>query len=413
MNLGREKERVILVGVAPGGGAVQEAEASLEELAKLVEAAGAICVSMVLQNREQIHAATYVGKGKLAEIRELLWETQATGIVCDDELSPVQIRNLERELETKVMDRTLVILDIFALRAFTKEGKLQVELAQLRYRAARLIGLGNSLSRLGGGIGTRGPGEKKLETDRRVIQERIGRLKAELKQVEKHREVTRAQRKRNNSYVAAIVGYTNAGKSTLLNRLTQADVREEDHVFVTLDPTTRVFTLPGGHHILLTDTVGFIQKLPHHLVEAFHSTLEEAKFADIILHVVDASNPQAEMHLRVVYETLKQLGIVNKPVITLFNKADRLEEKPFLVDPVAEKSLFISARSGEGLLELSKLLEDYVRRRNVYVEKCFSYEDMPRIQLLREKGELLSLEYRGEGVFVQGYIPPELRQFFE
>ena len=230
----------------------------------------------------------------------------ATGIICDDELSPAQLNNLERELDCKVMDRTLLILDIFAARAITSEGKIQVELAQLRYRSARLVGLRESLSRLGGGIGTRGPGEKKLETDRRLIRTRISALKQELSQVEKHRELIRSSRARGNMKTAAIVGYTNAGKSTLLNTLTGSEVLSEDKLFATLDPTTRLLNLKDGQQILLTDTVGFIHKLPHHLVEAFKSTLEEAKYADYIIHVVDSSNPQAEMQMHVVYETIKR-----------------------------------------------------------------------------------------------------------
>ena len=246
---------------------------------------------MVIQNREQQHPGTYVGKGKIEELKSMIWELRATGIVCDDELSPAQMKNLQDELDVKVMDRTLIILDIFAARASTSEGKIQVELAQLRYRSARLVGLRESLSRLGGGIGTRGPGEKKLETDRRLIRTRISALKAELAQVEKHRELIRGKRTRGNLKTAAIVGYTNAGKSTLLNTLTGAGILAEDKLFATLDPTTRVLELKDGQQILLTDTVGFIRKLPHHLVEAFKSTLEEAKYADYILSLIHISEP--------------------------------------------------------------------------------------------------------------------------
>ena len=319
------EERVILIAVNGDGG---EAAASLDELEELVNTAGAVCVDKIIQNREQIHPGTYLGKGKVDEVKERLWELEATGIVCDDELSPAQLRNLEELLSTKVMDRTMVILDIFASRARTREGKIQVELAQLKYRAARLVGLRKSLSRLGGGIGTRGPGEKKLEVDRRLIHERIGQLKSELEDVKRHRELSRQQRSRTHTPVAAIVGYTNAGKSTLLNRLTQAGILAEDKLFATLDPTTRALELPSGEKILLTDTVGFIHKLPHHLIEAFKSTLEEAKYSDVILHVVDCSNPHMDMQMHVVYETLRQLEIENKEIITVFNKIDRLEE-PF------------------------------------------------------------------------------------
>ena len=321
--VGDVKERVILVGVCVNDG--DDTEESIEELEELAKTAGAITVAKVIQNREAYHPGTYIGKGKIEEIKELAGHLEATGIVCDDELSPAQIKNLEDMLQLKVIDRTVMILDIFAARASTKEGKIQVELAQLRYRSTRLIGLGNSLSRLGGGIGTRGPGEKKLEVDRRLIKERISILKRELEGVRQNRETLRMKRQRNAVPVVAIVGYTNAGKSTLLNTLTNANVLEEDKLFATLDPTTRNLELKSGQQILLTDTVGFIRKLPHHLIEAFKSTLEEAKYADIILHVVDASNPQADMQMHIVYETLEQLGVKDKPVITAFNKQDRLE----------------------------------------------------------------------------------------
>ena len=283
------EERVILTAVSVADG--DDTESSLDELEELVKTAGGVVAGRLIQNREKIHPGTYLGKGKIDELRELIWETDATGIVCDDELSPAQLKNLEDALETKVMDRTMVILDIFARHATTREGKLQVELAQLKYRAVRLVGLRNSLSRLGGGIGTRGPGETKLEIDRRRIHDRISQLKSELEQVQRHREISRQQRERSHTLRAAIVGYTNAGKSTLLNRLTNAGILAEDKLFATLDPTTRNFRLPDGQEILLTDTVGFIRKLPHHLVEAFKSTLEEAKYCDLILHVVDSSNP--------------------------------------------------------------------------------------------------------------------------
>ena len=286
------QEKVILVGVSFREG--DDTQDSMIELAELVETAGAEVTGTTVQSRDGIHPGTYVGSGKLQEIRQMIFDLQATGIVCDDELSPAQLRNMEKELDCKVMDRTLVILDIFASRASTSEGKIQVELAQLRYRLSRLTGLGTSLSRLGGGIGTRGPGEKKLEMDRRLIKTRLSQLKRELEEVRQHREITRGQRSRNHTKVAAIVGYTNAGKSTLLNRLTDANVLEEDQLFATLDPTTRNLRLDSGQEILLTDTVGFIRKLPHHLIEAFRSTLEEAKYADFIIHVVDASNPQRE-----------------------------------------------------------------------------------------------------------------------
>ena len=362
------EECVILVGVQESFS--EDVEESLDELAELCETAGAQVAGRVIQNREKIHPGTYVGKGKIDEIALLMEELDATGIVCDDELSPAQLNNLEKELDCKVMDRTLIILDIFAARANTSEGNIQVELAQLRYRAARLVGLRNSLSRLGGGIGTRGPGEKKLEMDRRLIHARISQLKAELVQVQKHRELIRSKRKKDQMVVAAIVGYTNAGKSTLLNTLTDAGVLEEDKLFATLDPTTRLLELPGGQNILLTDTVGFIRKLPHHLIEAFKSTLEEAKYADIIIHVVDASNPQKEKQMHVVYETLKDLGVKDQPILTLFNKQDRIENPEILKDMKADKTLKISAKTGQGLDdlkdELEKILHSALNRYLVY-----------------------------------------------
>lgn len=400
------EERVILVGVQESF--AEDVAESLDELAELCETAGAQVVGRVIQNREKIHPGTYVGKGKMDEIALLMEELDATGIVCDDELSPAQLNNLEKELDCKVMDRTLIILDIFAARANTSEGNIQVELAQLRYRAARLVGLRNSLSRLGGGIGTRGPGEKKLEMDRRLIHARISQLKAELAQVQKHRELIRSKRKKDQLTVAAIVGYTNAGKSTLLNTLTDAGVLEEDKLFATLDPTTRLLELPGGQNILLTDTVGFIRKLPHHLIEAFKSTLEEAKYADIIIHVVDASNPQKEKQMHVVYETLKDLGVKDKPVLTLFNKQDRIEKPEILKDMKADKTLKISAKTGQGLEELKDELEKILRSRSILLERIFPYEKAGLIQIVRVKGQLLEEEYRGDGIYVKAFVPAEI-----
>lgn len=400
------EERVILVGVQESF--AEDVAESLDELAELCETAGAQVVGRVIQNREKIHPGTYVGKGKMDEIALLMEELDATGIVCDDELSPAQLNNLEKELDCKVMDRTLIILDIFATRANTSEGNIQVELAQLRYRAARLVGLRNSLSRLGGGIGTRGPGEKKLEMDRRLIHARISQLKAELAQVQKHRELIRSKRKKDQLTVAAIVGYTNAGKSTLLNTLTDAGVLEEDKLFATLDPTTRLLELPGGQNILLTDTVGFIRKLPHHLIEAFKSTLEEAKYADIIIHVVDASNPQKEKQMHVVYETLKDLGVKDKPVLTLFNKQDRIEKPEILKDMKADKTLKISAKTGQGLEELKDELEKILRSRSILLERIFPYEKAGLIQIVRAKGQLLEEEYRGDGIYVKAFVPAEI-----
>lgn len=399
-------EKVILVGVSEQDG--DDAEDSLAELAELVKTAGAVVAGTLIQNRELIHPGTYVGTGKVHEIAELVEESGATGIVCDDELTPAQLKNLEAALNTKVMDRTLIILDIFAARATTSEGKIQVELAQLKYRLSRLTGFGRSMSRLGGGIGTRGPGEKKLEMDRRLIKDRIAQLNRELREVRQHREITRAQRERKQIPVAAIVGYTNAGKSTLLNRMTDAGVLEEDKLFATLDPTTRLLALPGRQEILLTDTVGFIRKLPHHLIEAFKSTLEEAKYADYILHVVDASNPQMDKQMHIVYDTLYHLDVRNKTVITLFNKQDAVLEHEPLRDFKADHVLNISARTGEGLERLKELLCELLWENKVLVERTVSYTDAGIIQQIRKSGELLEEDYRPEGIFIRAYVPMEL-----
>lgn len=400
------EEKVVLVGVSEQEG--DDAEDSVAELAELVKTAGAAVVGTLIQRRELIHPGTYVGTGKVQEIAEMIESLGATGIVCDDELSPAQLKNLESMLNTKVMDRTLIILDIFAARATTSEGKIQVELAQLKYRLSRLTGLGRSMSRLGGGIGTRGPGEKKLEMDRRLIKNRIAQLNRELKEVRQHREITRAGRERSQVPVAAIVGYTNAGKSTLLNRLTDAGVLEEDKLFATLDPTTRMLELPGKQQILLTDTVGFIRKLPHHLIEAFKSTLEEAKYADYILHVVDASNPQREKQMHIVYDTLYHLDIKEKTIVTLFNKQDAVTEQEPLRDFKADHTLNISAKRGTGLEELKVLLSELLRENKILVERTVPYGEAGIIQQIRKSGELLEEDYRPEGIYIKAYVPMSL-----
>ena len=378
------EERVILVAVRKSDR--ENTEQSLDELCELASTAGAVTVARVIQNLDNFNPATYIGKGKIDEIKELIIEYDATGIICDDELSPAQMNNLSDALEIKVMDRTLLILDIFAARANTNEGKIQVELAQLRYRSSRLSGLGNALSRLGGGIGTRGPGETKLEMDRRIIHERIGQLKHELEAVVTHRELTRSQRSRSNIPVVAIVGYTNAGKSTLLNTLTGAGILAENKLFATLDPTTRGLELESGQQILLTDTVGFISKLPHHLVEAFKSTLEEAVYADIILHVVDASNPAMDSQMYVVYDTLEKLGAGDKPIITAFNKIEIAGNK-VLKDFKADKTVNISALHGDGLTELKDTIEEVLRESKIYIEKTYSYTEASKISLIRKYGQ--------------------------
>ncbi len=400
------EEQVILVGISEQDG--DDAEDSLAELAELVKTAGASVVGKLIQKREGIHPGTYVGTGKVEEIAELLLQTGATGIVCDDELTPAQLKNLENLLDIKVMDRTLIILDIFAARATTSEGKIQVELAQLRYRLSRLAGLGRSMSRLGGGIGTRGPGEKKLEIDRRLINDRIAQLNRELKEVVKHREITRAKREKNAVPVVAIVGYTNAGKSTLLNHLTHAEVLEEDKLFATLDPTTRLLELEGHQKVLLTDTVGFIRKLPHHLIEAFKSTLEEAKYADYLFHVVDASNPQRDKQMHIVYETLDRLGVNNKKIVTLFNKMDQTDHEEPLQDFRADHILMISAAKEEGLEDVKSLLVEMLREDKIYVERVIPYAQAGILQLVRTSGELIFEEYVPEGIAIKAYVPMEV-----
>lgn len=396
-------EKVILVGVQLDNG--ENEESLLDELEELVKTAGGIVVGKIIQSREQFHPATYIGKGKLDEIRVLIDELDATGIVCDDELSPAQLKNLEDELNTKVMDRTMVILDIFAARANTSEGKIQVEMAQLKYRMTRLSGFGKALSRLGGGIGTRGPGEKKIETDRRIIRERISRLSVQLKEIEQHRQIIRKKRKNISTPIAAIVGYTNAGKSTLLNKLTDAGVLSEDKLFATLDPTTRALIIPDGEKVLLTDTVGFIRKLPHHLIEAFKSTLQEAKFADIIIHVVDSSNPDMDKHIKTVYEILESLEVGDKPIITLYNKSDLVQSNICGIDPKAKQTIKISAKTGEGLEAFLKELQNIIRDGCQKIEQLFAYADAGKIQLIREYGKVLKEEYREDGIYIEAWMP--------
>ena len=399
-------EKVILVGVAFDTD--DDTERSLDELGELAKTAGAQTVGRMIQTRDNFHPATYIGKGKIEELRLMIDELDATGIICDDELSPAQFKNLEDELGIKVMDRTMVILDIFAARATSSEGKIQVEMAQLKYRSIRLAGFGTSMSRLGGGIGTRGPGEKKIETDRRLIRDRISKLSVDLKDMKEHRDVQRSKRAKTSTPVAAIVGYTNAGKSTLLNKLTDAGVLSENKLFATLDPTTRVLKLPNTDKVLLTDTVGFIRKLPHNLIEAFKSTLEEAKYADIIIHVVDSVHPDMDRQIAAVYETLDELQVGDKPVITLFNKTDLAGNAETIKDMRAKCSMRVSAKTGEGIDEFLDELGKILRENRIHINRCFKYQDAGRIQLIREFGTLISEEYTQDGIEVEAYVPKEI-----
>ena len=349
--------------------------------------------------------ATYIGSGKAMELKISLVAREADGVICDDELTPAQMRNLSDLLDTKVIDRTMLILDIFAAHAHTSEGKLQVEMAQLKYRLSHLVGAGKAMSRLGGGIGTRGPGETKLETDRRVIGKRIARLSAEIKEMQKVRSMTRKRRMGHLTPVVAIVGYTNAGKSTLINRLTDSSVLSEDKLFATLDPTTRTCVMHGGQEVLFTDTVGFINKLPHQLIDAFRSTLEEAKYADVILHVADASDSELDLHLQVVYKTLRELDVTGKPVITAFNKCDLLTGEERLIDVYADNWVRISAKTGYNIDALLDTIEDTLQKNRRYVECLIPYSDGKRLDQFHRYGQILVEEYLEEGVSIKAYMP--------
>ena len=423
-----EGEKYILFSISWGD--EEKANRSLDELEDLLKTAGGISVAKMVQNLNIPDRASYIGKGKVEELKQLMESMEADAVLCDDELSPAQHRNLAEALDAKVVDRTMLILDIFAGRATTKEGKIQVEMAQLKYRASRLTGKGTALSRLGGGIGTRGPGESKLESDRRAIQRRVDSLSREIKTMERVRKTTRKKRQDGSVPVVAIVGYTNAGKSTLLNRLTSSEILAEDKLFATLDPTTRICRLPGGQEVLLTDTVGFINKLPHELIDAFRSTLEEARYADVILHMRDASSPDMELHMEVVYDTLKDLGIKDKPIITCFNKIDKVEpmtfadresereiegaeehehEHPLFIDVNSNHSLEISVKTGQGMSEFFQTLENVLRENRRYIEMTIPYGDMGKIALIRKHGQLLEEKYVDEGVSIKAYLPPSLK----
>ncbi len=400
-----QKEKAILLAVDIGDG--NDVDASLDELKELADTADAEVVGRLIQAREAFHPATYIGKGKMDEVKDMALFTEADTLICDDELTPAQMKNLSDALGMKVIDRTVLILDIFAKHARTGEGKLQVELAQLRYRSSHLIGMGKVLSRLGGGIGTRGPGETKLEVDRRQIRERISNLNHKLKDMVKNRDVMRAGRTEARVPTIAIVGYTNAGKSTLINRLTNAGVLSEDKLFATLDTTTRALTLDSGQKLLFTDTVGFIHKLPHTLIKAFRSTLEEAGYADILLHVVDGSNPRHEEQMKVVYETLKELDIEGKPVITAINKCDVSPIVREIKDPIADERVCISARTGEGIDELLSKLEEMINSSMIDIEKVFPFDQAGKLQYIRTKGMLIEETYREDGIYVRAKVPAE------
>lgn len=403
-----KEEKYILVAVATGD--EEAAWDSLDELSELLDTAGGITIFQTVQNLVRPDKATYIGKGKAEELRESIEIHEADGIICDDELTASQMRNLSEITGAKVIDRTTLILDIFAAHAKTREGKLQVEIAQQKYRYARLRGMGEALSRLGGGIGTRGPGETKLETDRRVIQRRIKILSDNIEAMKRARDTARKKRSANVVPTAAIVGYTNAGKSTLLNRLTGADVLSEDKLFATLDPTTRSAILPDGQQVLFTDTVGFINKLPHNLVDAFRSTLEEAGYADIIVHVIDASDAQAELHRKVVYDTLTDLGISDKPVITVWNKADLTDDGAIFRDFQADASVKLSAKTGEGLGDFYEELARMLRETRVSIDTVIPYKDTAIAAEIRKAGQLISEEYEEDGIHVKAYVPRALAE---
>ncbi len=395
-------DRYLLVAVATGE--EDTTWKSLEELSLLLETAGGETAESFVQNLAHPDPATYVGSGKARELKEMVDAFEADGIICDDELSPTQLKNLSEILDCRVLDRTQLILDIFAQRATTSEGKIQVEMAQLQYRMSHLRGIGRDMSRLGGGIGTRGPGETKLETDRRAIQRRITSLRRDIESMKKVRETTRKRRSDGRNMVAAIVGYTNAGKSTLLNRLTGSDVYVQNQLFATLDPTTRICKLPEGEEVLFTDTVGFINKLPHQLIDAFKSTLEEAKYADIIIHVVDGTDENASMHMDVVYKTLAELEVTGKPVVTLVNKTDLQEEPIKLLDSRADKTIYISAKTGDGIEAFYKELLQIFREKRRFIDEVIPYTGGSRLDSIRKFGQILTEEYTPDGVHVTAYI---------
>lgn len=397
-----KQERVILAGVHRG---IKDAlwdttEQSMAELGELVKTAGGVVAGEMIQNRPDIESATYMGEGKLDELKMAAANLEADTVVFDDELSPVQMRNISDFLEVKVLDRSMLILDIFAMRARSGEGKLQVELAQLKYRLPRLRGFGAEMSRTGAGIGTRGPGETRLESDRRHIRRRIGALEEEIKELKKHRGLIRDRRKKDGVITAALVGYTNAGKSTLLNTLTNADVFAEDKLFATLDPTSRAITLDDNRRILLVDTVGFIRKLPHHLIEAFKSTLEEAVVADVLLHVIDASGEEMDNQIAVVEQTLSDIGATGKPVIAVFNKCDKLDEYP-VTNLDSDKAVYISAKNGKNINQLIEAIAQTAPGRKNRVSACIPYSEGALVSKLHETQKVISENYGEKGTVME------------
>ncbi len=399
------RERVILIGLDTSVTSGWDMEETMEELESLVDTAGGVVVGQVIQRRQKPDPAYFIGKGKAEEVELMREAFEAELIVFNDELGPAQQRNLESVINAKVIDRTQLILDIFAQRAETAEGKLQVELAQLQYLLPRLTGKGTVLSRLGGGIGTRGPGETKLEMDKRVIRGRIADIKEQIEDVRKRRGVQRSKRQEANIPVLSLVGYTNAGKSSLLNKVTGADVFVEDKLFATLDPVTRKIELPNQQEVLMTDTVGFIQKLPHHLVAAFRATLEEISESDVLLHVVDASHPKAEEHCEAVFEVLKDLNVNDKPIVTVLNKVDVEESAPMVtrLEHVYPVSVAVSTVTGEGIDKLLSTVQEILSQRRVTVEMLFAYGD-PMISLIHSNGKVLNESYVESGVIIKAEL---------
>ena len=406
-------EKAVLVGLNADCFRPEETatEESLDELEALLETAGGECTAKVLQNRKTPDPHSFIGEGKAQEVRELLENTGANLVVFDNGLSPSQIRALEELTDATVLDRSALILDIFAQRAKTAEGRLQVELAQYQYLLPKLSGMGKSMSRLGGGIGTRGPGETKLETDRRHIRERIDRLKTELAEVRKVRGVQRERRMKNAVPVVALVGYTNAGKSTLLNQLTGAGIPANDRLFDTLDTTTRRLRVSDHLEVLLSDTVGFIAKLPHHLVEAFKATLEELQYADLLLHVIDASDPQREEHIAVVDRLIEQLAKPGVPVLRCYNKADLLDD---ISDyPIGERNIPICARSGVGMDELLTRIEETLLGELHEVTLLLPYAQGGALDVLHQQAQVHNVEYTAEGIVVQLTCKDELYRRYQ